>query len=331
MTTRFVRAATAVAIGVLASSTGLAQTRRAPAKPAVPASVPAPFREAVGEELKSGLSLADSKRVDAAGGTYFVAIYLYPESSKEHGGDKTLKIYYLAAGASAPKTTELYVEHLVEFGTYDDPKKVFADLNGDGTTEMIVSVANGGNCWQCSRVLIYSLEGAELRFLASQPMNLQDLDGDGKPELLVGDTRWEGYDDFSHAAAPGGTLVYTWRAGGYVFAGPDVPSFYKTEIDRITADLADAVKNMDPQLPFADEQYVGDAIQLYLISVYTGDGERGRDEFTTRMNEHVLNDEMRAHRKRILDDFLTGDSAKLLESPRRAESLPKATNTPDVD
>jgi hypothetical protein len=318
----------AVALFVAACAAGAAaQARRAPT---VPANVPAPFREAVAAELKTGMTIADSREVSAAGGTYFAVIYLYPDRAKEHAGDKALKLYYVADGAKTPKTTELYTEHLIDFGTYDDPQTVFADVNKDGATDMIVSVANGGNCWQCSRVLLYSLDGPELRFFASEPMSLKDVDGDGRLDLLVGDTRWEGYDDFSHAAAPGGTLVYTWHPPTYVFAGPDAVAFYRSETERLQADLPDAIKNIDPKLPFGDEQYVSDAISLYLIAVYTDQGDRGREEFTRMMGEHVLSDEMGARRKRILDDFLTGDSAKALQSPRRGEAIRKASNTLEV-
>lgn len=332
------RRSAAVAFATLAlAATGaaapgaLAQGKKAPAKtPAVPASVPAPFRESVGEELETGLTLADSREVTAAGGKYFVAVYLYPESDQDHGGDKKLEIYYLAPGATAPKGTELYTDHYVDFGTYDDPKTVFADVNGDGATDMIVSVGNGGNCWQCSRVLLYSLDGAELRFLASEPMTLKDLDGDGKAELLVGDTRWEAYDDFSHAAAPGGTLVYKWRpeSGTYVFAGPDAnDAFYRAELDRLRGDVPEAVKAIEPSVPFPDESYVSNAISTYLVYVYTNRLDEGRAELTRMLGEHMpTSEEGRARRKRILDDFLTGDSAKeLATSPKRGESIPKAS------
>jgi hypothetical protein len=322
------RSAAACAALTLTATGGLAQARKAPA---VPAAVPAAFREAVGEELKTGLTLADSREVSAAGGKYFVAIYLYPESDKEHGGDKKLEIYFLAPDAKAPKGTELYTERMIDLGTYDDPKTVFADVNGDGATDMLVSVSNGGNCWQCSRALVYSLDGAELRFLAAEPMTLKDLDGDGKLELLVGDTRWEGYDDFSHAAAPGGTLVYRWRpeSGGYVFAGMDASATCSdAELARLRAEVPELVKDMDPNLEFPDESYVSNAIQTYLVYVYTGRAEEGRAELARMLGEHVPNDAARARRKRIMDDFLTGNSAKELASPKRGEALRKATNAP---
>lgn len=319
-----------VAVVVVAFSTLVGASAQMRPAPAVPATVPAPFRDAVAKALATGLTVADTRDVEAAGGRYLVVIYAYPEDAKEHGGDRALKSYFLAAGARAPKASDLYVEHLIDFGTYDDPKTVFADVNKDGATDMIVSVANGGNCWQCSRVLLYSLDGEELRFLASEPMTLSDVDGDGRLDLLVGDTRWEGYDDFSHAAAPGGTLVYTWRDTGYVFAGADASAFYERELTRLRDDLPDAIKNIDEKLPFGDEQYVSDAVSMYLIAAYTDQRDRGREELTRLMGEHVVSDAMRAHRKRILDDFLTGDSAKELESPRRGDALPKATSTPDI-
>ena len=302
-----------------------AQGKRAPA-PRVPTSVPAPFREAVGAVLADGLEMAETKEIRAAGGDYYVVIYEYPEKDEERGGQRSLRVYYLPDGSKTVKATDLYDESHIDFGTYDDPNTVFADVNKDGATDMIVSVANGGNCWQCSRVLLYSLDGPELRYFASEPMALKDLDGDGRMELLVGDTRWEGYDDFSHAAAPGGTLVYKWGAGNYVFAGSDAAAFYRDEMARIEADLPEAIKGIDASMDFGDEQYVGAAISMYLIAVYTGQRDSGREVFTRMMNEHALNDAMRQHRKRILDDFLTGESAGLLEHPKKGEVIAKPTN-----
>lgn len=308
-----------VALGF--SSVSARQTKRGAADPKL-AAIPEPFRESVGEELAAGMKIAETRETTAAGGRYLVAIYEFPENDTEHGGDKALKIYFLRDGAKTPMGKDLYVEHYVDFGTYDDPKAAFADVNRDGKTEMIASVGNGGNCWECSRVLLYTLEGDELKFLASEPMTIKDIDGDGVMELLVGDTRWEAYDDFSHAGAPGGTLVYAWHDGGYVFAGKDARAYYDKELADLRADLDEAAQGISADDPYSDERYLHDVLSMYMIYTYTEQLDRGREELLRLMSENVPNDDMRKRRLRIIDDFLNGDSAKMLERPKRGQSLP---------
>ena len=187
--------------------------------------VPEPFRAAVERDARGGYRAGATREASSVGKRFLAVVFDGPE-----GENRVLRLYFVPDGASEPTSVELYAEQIVSFGTYEDPETVVADLNGDGKKELVVSVANGGNCWQCSRVLLYTLEGAGPRLIASEPMRLEDLDRDGRVELLVGDTRWEAYDDFSHAAAPGGTLVYAWRDGAYVFAGSDASAYYDREL-----------------------------------------------------------------------------------------------------
>ncbi len=283
--------------------------------------VPAPFREAVGKELKLGMTIAEVQEAPAtAAGRYVAVVYKFPEGDVDHGEDKALKLYFLPAAGKTVTATDLAVDHIVDFGTYEDDKTVFADVNGDGAPEMIVSVANGGNCWQCSRVMLFTLDTPTARLVASEPMTLKDLDGDGRPELLVGDTRWESYDNFAHALAPGGTLVYTWRDGKYVFAGSDAAEFYRGERARLQSELPAAIKAINDD-PMSDDIYLSILLCSYLIDVYTAKGDSAREELRRLMGEHVTSDEMRQRRKTILDDFLTGESAGLLKEPQKGQPL----------
>jgi hypothetical protein len=279
--------------------------------------VPEPFRAAVERDAQGGRRVAATREVSSVGKRFLAVVF---EGPKEES-DKTLRLYFVPDGATAPTSVQLYGEQIVGFGTYEDPETVAADLNGDGKKELVVSVANGGNCWQCSRVLLYTLEGSGPRLIASEPMRLEDLDGDGRVELLVGDTRWEAYDDFSHAAAPGGTLVYTWRDGAYVFAGSDASAFYDRELAEMRAGLAEAAAAIRPDDPYSDERYLHYVLSTYIIRAYTGQLERGREELARALGEHAASDEMRARRKRLLDDFTTGASAKLLSEPRKGQPL----------
>ncbi|HQR38123.1 MAG TPA: hypothetical protein PLF26_06930 [Blastocatellia bacterium] len=286
-------------------------------------SIPRGFEAAVAAETADGVKLVASAETTTYAGTYMAAVYQLPESDKDDSGYQRLKVHFLPPGAVMVRTMSLYTEAHVGLGTYEDGDTVFTDINNDGKIELIASVANGGNCWNCSQVLIYALDGPDLRWLAAEPMTISDVTGDGVPDLLVGDTRWESYGNFSHAGAPGGTMVYKWDSGRYVFAGAEASGFYNSMLDRIRADLPDAIKQINADDALSDEMYVGDAISMYLIAVYTGRFEAGRAEFTKMMGEYVKTDDMRRRRNEVLKDFLSGESSKLLETPRRGQPLEK--------
>ena len=284
---------------------------------ALPAQLPEPFRAAVEVDARGGRRVVETREVTSLGKRSLAVLFEDPKDD----GARMLRLYFVPDGATAPTSVELYSEQIVSFGTYEDPKTVAVDLNGDGRKELVVSAANGGNCWQCSRVLLYTLEGNGARLIASEPMRLEDLDGDGRVELLVGDTRWEAYDDFSHAAAPGGTLVYTWRDGAYVFAGSDAAAYYDGKLAELRAGLAESVASIRPDEANGDELYLHYALSIYIVHAYTGRLEAGREELRRALGEHAASDEMRARRKRILGDFLAGESAKLLSEPRKGQRL----------
>ncbi len=220
-------------------------------------SIPRGFEAAVAAETADGVKLVASAETTTYAGTYMAAVYQLPESDKDDSGYQRLKVHFLPPGAVMVRTMSLYTEAHVGLGTYEDGDTVFTDINNDGKIELIASVANGGNCWNCSQVLIYALDGPDLRWLAAEPMTISDVTGDGVPDLLVGDTRWESYGNFSHAGAPGGTMVYKWDSGRYVFAGAEASGFYNSMLDRIRADLPDAIKQINADDALSDEMYVG--------------------------------------------------------------------------
>jgi hypothetical protein len=281
--------------------------------------VPARYAKAVDTQVRLGMELVDLREAPTPAPTCAVAIYRYPEADPLHGGMLSLRVH--RPGQDGTSSTRILAEDAyVAFGTYDSAT-VFADVNRDGVVELIASVANGGNCWACSRVVLYGLGAEGPVLLADEAMRLEDLDGDGRLELLVGDARWESYRDFSHAAAPGGTLVYAWLDGAYRFAGPRYQAFYRAEAERLEADLAEAIRLTKNGDEFGEEVYLRDTISLYLVSVYAGRAEQGRAEFRSRLEAHVPSEEARKRREQIRDDFLSGESASLLTEPRPNQRL----------
>ncbi len=293
-----------------------------------PDPLPAAFRPAVAAVERKGLTVSAflEHRTDA--GRYLGVIYAYPESAGPKSGMKSLKLYFQRAGSSVVSSSDLFEEAILGFGTYEDTETVFADINKDGILEFIVSAANGGNCWACSNVRIYALGGPTPRLMVAEPMTLKDLDGDGSLELLIGDTRWESYDDFSHAAAPGGTMVYQWRNGTYSFAGSEMKMFYEKELDRYRSELAEAISSINAADSSSDERYLGLALSMYIVRCYTGEQERGEEELRRMLVDNAPGGEMRVKRARIMDDFLTGESARLLREPTQGDLVPNPMARP---
>lgn len=289
------------------------------------AQVAAEFRDAVAKETSRGLTLEETRVVETGGGRYLAAIFRYPEGDKEHPDFQAFRLYYLADGARAAVERAAYDEQRVFFGTFDNEELVSGDVNRDGVTELVLSAANGGNCWNCSRVLVYALGAGDARLIAGGPMRLENVMGDDAPELLLGDTRWEFYDDFSHAGSPGGTLVYTWRDGKYVFAGPEAAAFYRRAAEALREELPEAAARVDASDPYSDERYMHAALSLYLIAAYTGQTEAARETLRKMLSEHAPSAEMRDRRKRILEDFLSGESARRLEEPKPGDAMPIST------
>ncbi|MGB5036487.1 MAG: hypothetical protein WBQ66_07770 [Blastocatellia bacterium] len=293
-----------------------------------PDPLPVAFRPAVSAVERKGLAVEAYSEHRSDAGRYLAVIYGYPETAGEKAGTKSLKLYFQRAGSSVVSSSDLIEEAILGFGTYEDAGTVFADINKDGILEFVVSAANGGNCWACSNVRIYALGGPTPRLMVAEPMVLRDLDGDGSLELLVGDTRWESYDDFSHAAAPGGTMVYQWRDGKYIFAGGEAKAFYEKELDRYRGELAEAISVINAADPMSDERYLGLALSMYIARCYTDERERGEEELRRMLVDNAPSGEMRVKRARIMDDFLTGESARLLREPRRGDLVPNPMARP---
>lgn len=293
-----------------------------------PDPLPVAFRPAVSAVERRGLGVSTYIEYRADAGRYFAVIFQYPESAGEKAGMKSLKLYFQRAGSSVVSSSDLFDEMAIGFGTYEDPETVFADINKDGILEFVVSSANGGNCWACSSARIYALGGPTPRLMVAEPMTIRDLDGDGSLELLVGDTRWEGYDDFSHASAPGGTMVYHWIDGKYVFAGGEAKAFYEKEIERYRADLAEAITAINAADEKSDERYLGLALSMFIARTYMEDYERAEEELRRMLVDNAPNGEMRVRRARITDDFLSGESARMLREPRRGDLVPNPMARP---
>ncbi len=196
------------------------------------------------------------------------------------------------------------------------------DINGDGLKEVIVQSSSGGNCWSCNPIEIYRVTNHKGELLAAAPIQkIVDLNGDRVAELVVADARWEVYEDLSHAAAPSAMMIYGWRDGRYVYAPRDFSAFYKSELDRLRAEVETAKEEITTD-EFSDEMYVGRAISIAITLSHLGETDRALKELETLMNSNAKSAEQRKRRRAVVADFTTGESAKKMREMKPGDPMP---------
>jgi hypothetical protein len=229
----------------------------------------------------------------------------------------------LESDGQAAKTIFRRTDFFFSFAATGELQKLNGtDINGDGLKEIIVQSSSGGNCWSCNPTEIYQARNHRGELIAAGPVQqIADLNGDGARELIVVDTRWESYDDLSHAASPTALMVYAWRGGRYVYASRDFAEFYRSEIARLRAAIDAAKADITPD-DFSDEAYVGLSLALAITYAHAGEMERGVKELEALFNANARSAAQAKHRAQMLEDFRNGDSAKKLREMKAGEVLP---------
>jgi len=177
-----------------------------------------------------------------------------------------------AAGAGARLGDAITIED----GWYADfGSGTGGDVNGDGLTDIVLSLDNGGNCWTCSHLRVFGADPDGLREYSIENSNevsgLQDLDGDGRLEAMAVAARWEflpyaelGLADkgsLCHACSPGVFIVMSWRDGQYKEACRDYPGYYQSH-------LAEVAENLKQEKDF--DYYLGGALETFATLVQMG-------------------------------------------------------------
>jgi hypothetical protein len=187
------------------------------------------------------------------------------------------------------------------------------DINGDGQKEVIVQSSSGGNCWSCNPTEVYRVRNHKAELIAAGPItSIADLDGDGISELLVTDTRWEVYADLSHAASPWATLIYAWKDGTYVNRSHDFTGYYRKEIERLRAALAQA-RDLITTEESSDDSYIGLVLSIGITCAHMGEMDRGIREIETLLGSDIRSTTQSRRRSAVISDFRSGEShGKLL-------------------
>lgn len=186
---------------------------------------------------------------------------------------------------------------------WDEPLG-WQDLNGDGLLELPIWAANGGYCWACNRVYILQLRpqtntqaagragesepgaGTRLRPRAYQireltgavphlnlltkpfiPKWLNDLDGDGRPEIEVLDGTFEFGFGLDRQWSPGLYRVYDWDGSAYSDVSLYYPGYFDFQIDKARSAVEAAYGQ-----PLQGQPEIGRS--LLVLLAYTARGQR---------------------------------------------------------
>jgi hypothetical protein len=289
--------------------------------PTPPPQVSAEFQAEVAQMAASGLRLKEALEASLEAGAHHLAAIFKRDNPKEL--NQAFEFRIIESDGKSTKTIFRRAEFFFSFAARGEFNKSNAtDLNGDGLKEVFVQSSSGGNCWSCNPVEIYQVRNHKGELIAAGPIyKISDLNGDGIQELIIADTRWESYDDLSHAASPTTGIIYAWRAGRYVYASRDFATFYQSEIARLRTAIEEAKAQITAD-DFSDEIYIGDSISLAMTYAHMGEPERGVKELETLLNANSRSAAQSKHRATILEDFRNGESAKKLRAMKHGDAMP---------
>ena len=282
--------------------------------------VSARFADEVRRLAAEGLRLKETLEASLDGqSNHLAAIF---ERAKPKSPSEANEFRIIEGNGQAATTIFRRTEFFFSFPSAESTTLNATDLNGDGLKEVIVQSSSGGNCWSCNPTEIYRVKNHKAELIAAGPISrIADLDGDGRAELVVADSRWEVYGDLSHAAAPLAFMIYAWRSGRYVYASRDFPDFYKSEIERLRGEV-DRTRAAITGEDSSDDPYIGRAVSLAITIAQLGDAERAAAELRSSLTSNVHSTAQRKRRAAIIEDFTSGDSAKKLREIKHGDPLP---------
>jgi hypothetical protein len=155
------------------------------------------------------------------------------------------------------------------------------DLLGDGSQALAFeSFSGGAHC--CFSATVLLLQAGARHVLDADLGNggliqPEQIDGAGPLELPASSDVFAYFDDLSFAASPFMPMVFAYDGTQYVEATRQFPERLHAEIDRASADLAEAVaRPARAQVPpqFADQEQESVALRLYGLHVLLGDADQ---------------------------------------------------------
>ena len=176
-------------------------------------------------------------------GPISVTVSYTPPAPKETGLGENLQYEIVYEGSQNPEATIAAATEAYNFGSL-----ALRDLDGDGTSELVVQNYSGGaHC--CTNTAVYSWQNDEFKTLETGYLNsaggrFEDLNDDGLSEFVSADNRFL-YRFSSYAGSFPPPLISTFDAGEFTDTTKQHPTMIRAGIARI-------------EEAFAGEQPVGE-------------------------------------------------------------------------
>jgi hypothetical protein len=267
------------------------------------------FKREVETLLKTGKSLHGTVAF-SSNGIHYLALVIAPDN------DESRELVILAGGGPKPRIIYRLSEggQLSLWGGNNGSSSNGIDITGDGAPELIVQLRDGNNP---GVTVVLSVLGEKVEETArGLIVRIEDLDNDKRPELIVRDDRWDLYGGgvLSHADSPSALVVYTWDGRRYAYSSKRFPNFYDDAIRKQRKNVLEALSEADKTNEY-DGHYIGAAIGLFLTRTHAGQREAALEELASFLSRNVWSDKQRLWREKILADFQTGKSSKLIAAP----------------
>ncbi len=231
--------------------------------------------------------------------TYLVTLLENDPVQSATGRISELRIYRFDS-----QGTQLLAREVVERMALAFHELNNSDINGDGSSEIVIWKGCSGTAWSCQQIGVYQMRGDRLIHL-SEPINgslfpssLVDVNQDGSLEIIAVETRWESYEHLPHPVAPSVEEIFAWSNGSYRRASKEYPDYYRQKISQIESRM-DQIENPYDSL--------GNSIKLLLNYDRMGQVERGWGEFERLLQTErpaiVENDVWQSIKDPIAADF----------------------------
>jgi len=151
------------------------------------------------------------------------------------------------------------------------------EITGGGTPELYLHGYSGGaHC--CGMEYYFTRDGGLRNLLVFEGANqeiskVQDLDGDGRPELIAGSDVLAYFGDLPYAASPPLTLVIGWNGSKYADQTRKFPEPVRRQAAIYRAEFMKALPKKDE---FAETDRRGAALGYYASLLSIGEEARAR-------------------------------------------------------
>ncbi len=145
------------------------------------------------------------------------------------------------------------------------------DVNGDGQPDAVLEGYSGGAhcCWTYSIISLGEKPGLISDFENGDNASFQDLNGDGRIEILVRDSDFDYFEDLAHAFAPFPLLILRLEGNRFKDVGSEFLGTYDKEIgawrDKLSPSSLDKFLHPSSAKPYDEVDYLDTKSRVLMV------------------------------------------------------------------